>query len=80
MNIEAMAREAGLIYYAAGARGEYTEVLPNITMQQLSRFATIVRAEAMREAAGICGDMHPFDNGVDCGQYILAAIDQPKEK
>jgi len=65
MNIEAMAREAGLVEGMSGylERRSTPAVGPDFmgcfwsappTMDDLANFAALVRAAAMREAAGIC--------------------------
>lgn len=94
MNIEAMAREAGFgpltipciehedpKFNFAFVRDEYC------VGEELTKFAALVRAEALREAAGICGAdaARLFNNGsgfaaevMEYGQsLILAAIDSP---
>lgn len=88
MNIEAMAREAGI----ASFRGLMTsEQCDGIEIDDFYKFAAIVRAEALREAAGICeagvDTPHPtveghimrnFGRSPGLAAAILAAIDQPK--
>lgn len=72
-----------------GAPGilECTFINP-VSMADLVKFATLVRAAAMREAAGICEQaawthqnapmLGPELNAKKCAAAILAAIDQPK--
>lgn len=71
MNIEAMAREAGDDW-------DHTR---RDDKEFLAKFATIVRAKALREAAEICKKtpdvdlLCPITWGESCAAAILAAID-----
>lgn len=79
MNIEAMAPPEPERYPASANDNQ-----AQYTADQMREFAALVRAEAMREAAGICAKLYqPYDDWGDGDFFsaaILAAIDQPKEK
>lgn len=77
MNIEAMAQACGMM--------AYTDVTGRLQIDgdngKITEFAALVRAEAMREAAGIVQDFpHWLGNQgrKEVSAAILAAIDQPK--
>jgi len=74
MSIAAMAREAGAdLWPHDGPAHEFRAA-------ELAKFAALIRAEALREAAGICEVQYLPGDECD-GRFsaaILAAIDQPK--
>lgn len=85
MNIEAMARDAGISEPLGYYDSIYcTEEVVLTHMDDIAKFAALVRAEALRDAAGICNDVKMtdslYDGAQSCNEAILAAIDQPKEK
>lgn len=74
MNIEAMAREAGGVVY----RVAHDRLAIDCDNMDGMKFAALVRAEALREAAGIINSQwHKTPS--EYAAAILAAIDQPKE-
>lgn len=82
MNIIELAREAGL--YLDGENTQ--QPLYVLSMSELTRFAALVRAQTLEEAAGVCDDKHDewrFGDGEDAAsgpKDCAAAIRALKEQ
>ena len=84
MNIIELAREADLTFMGADAhcREDYFTA----TREELERFANLIRAAALEEAAGVCDDKHDewrFGDGEDSTsgpKDCAVAIRQLKDK
>lgn len=73
MNVIELAREADLTFMGADAhcREDYFTA----TREELERFAALVRAEVLEEAADICDRVNNYDNPMtagDCADAIRA--------
>lgn len=63
MNIEQMVVEAGMVSLMnhGGASCVYSEGCHGVTQEHLERFAALVRAQALEEAATVCDSMQDHE-------------------